>query len=57
MKRRILIKLLEENGWYFKRHGGDHDIYTNGIANEPVPRHQNIKEELAKQIIKRQGLK
>jgi len=57
MKRRILIKKLEDNGWYLKRHGADHDIYTNGIAQEPVPRHPDINERLAKAIIKRQGLK
>ena len=25
MKRRDLIKLLEKNGWYLKRNGGDHE--------------------------------
>lgn len=57
MKRRILIKKLESNGWYLKRNGAGHDIYTNGKDNEPVPRHPDIDEELAKSIIKRQGLK
>lgn len=27
MKRRDLVKMLEKNGFYLKRHGGDHDIY------------------------------
>ncbi|WP_349255148.1 type II toxin-antitoxin system HicA family toxin [Acetivibrio sp.] len=27
MKRNDLIKLLEKNGWYLKRNGGNHDIY------------------------------
>lgn len=57
MKRRILIKLLESNGWYLKRNGANHDIYTDGIRNEPIPRHPDIKEELAKGIIKKLGLK
>ncbi|MGN0566401.1 MAG: type II toxin-antitoxin system HicA family toxin [Candidatus Limousia pullorum] len=26
MKRKDLIKLLEKNGWYLKRKGGNHDI-------------------------------
>ncbi len=52
MKRRDLIKLLEKNGWYLKRNGGDHDIYTNGEKTQPVPRHSEIKERLAKKIIK-----
>lgn len=57
MKRRILIKLLEEKGWYLKRHGGDHDIYTNGIESEPIPRHPDIKERLANKIIKKYKLR
>jgi predicted RNA binding protein YcfA (HicA-like mRNA interferase family) len=57
MKRRDLIKLLEKNGWYLKRNGGNHDIYTNGVDNEPVSRQSEIKEDLAKAIIKRRGLK
>lgn len=57
MKRRLLIKKLEANGWYLKRNGSDHDIYTNGINNEPIPRHTEVDENLAKSIIRRQGLK
>jgi predicted RNA binding protein YcfA (HicA-like mRNA interferase family) len=57
MKRRDLIKLLEKNGWYLKRNGGNHDIYTNGRENEPISRQSEIKEDLAKAIIKRRGLK
>ena len=55
MKRRDLIRLLEVNGWYFKRSGGDHDIYTDGKNNIPIPRHSEIKERLAKSIIKKLG--
>lgn len=57
MKRRDFIKLLKRNGWYLKRNGSDHDIYSNGHSSESVPRHPEINEELAKSIIKRQGLK
>ena len=57
MKRRDLIKLLEANGWYFKRDGGSHDIYTNGTDIEPISRQREIKEDVAKAIIKRRGLK
>ena len=56
-KRADLIKMLEKNGWYIKRHGHDHDIYTNGKESEPIPRHREINETLAKAIIKRRGLK
>ena len=57
MKRRDLIGKLEANGWYLLRHGDNHDVYTNGVVNEPIPRHKEINELLAKAIIKRQGLK
>lgn len=57
MKRRDLVKLLESNGWWLQRNGANHDIYTNGKAFEPIPRHNEIKEQLAKSIIRRQGLK
>ena len=57
MKRRDLIKLLEKNDWYLKRNGGNHDIYTTGVDNEPISRQSEIKEDLAKAIIKRRGLK
>jgi mRNA interferase HicA len=55
MKRLDLVRLIEKNGAVFIRHGSDHDWYKNlqtGIA-ESVPRHREIKEILAKKIIKR----
>ena len=57
MKQKDLIKLLQTNGWYLARGGGNHDIYTNGKEVEAVPRHREINEQLAKAIIKRRGLK
>ncbi len=57
MKTKDLIKLLESNGWEFKRHGSEHDIYIKGSERESVPRHNEIKENLANAIIKRRGLK
>lgn len=57
LKRKDLIQKLEQNGWYLKRSGGGHDIYTNGVSVEPIPRHKEINENLAKAIIKRQRLK
>ena len=56
MKTKDLIALLRRNGWYLKRNGGSHDIYTNGERSEPIPRHSEIKEQLARSIIRRQGL-
>lgn len=57
MKTKDLIELLERNGWKFKRHGGEHDVYTKDNVNETIPRHKEIRENLAKAIIKRRGLK
>jgi mRNA interferase HicA len=54
MKRVDLIKAIEEFGCELVRHGGKHDWYRNsatGIA-QPVPRHREIKERLAKRIIR-----
>lgn len=56
MKRKELIKLFEKNGWWLKREGSNHTIYTNGIDNEPISRQTEIDDLLAKKIIKRRGL-
>ncbi|HHT9116423.1 MAG: type II toxin-antitoxin system HicA family toxin [Planctomycetes bacterium] len=50
MKRRDLIKLLEEMGCILVRHGGRHDWYTNTKTkqSQPVPRHNEINEKLSK---------
>jgi hypothetical protein len=36
------------------RHGGKHDWYQNPITkiSQPIPRHQEINENLAKHILK-----
>lgn len=54
MKRRDLIAQLEQAGCYLIRHGGKHDIYHNPNTGktEPIPRHREINERLAKKIIK-----
>jgi len=53
MKRRNLISKLEQMGCILIRHGGNHDWYYNPITkvSQPVPRHREIKEHLAKHII------
>ena len=57
MKTRDFIKLLERNGFRFKRHGSNHDVYVKGNVRESVPRHPEMDEDLAKAIIRRRGLK
>jgi len=57
MKTKDLIRLLEQNGWEFVRHGGNHDVYGKGNELEAIPRHREVKENLAKAIIRRRNLK
>ena len=56
MKRRDLIKKLEDGGFVLERHGGDHDIYVRGSEKETIPRHKEIDERLAKAILRKRGL-
>ena len=55
MKRTELIKKLERMGCVLIRHGGKHDWYHNPNTNmsQPVPRHREINERLAKSILKK----
>jgi predicted RNA binding protein YcfA (HicA-like mRNA interferase family) len=54
MKRGLLIKIISNGGAVLLRHGRKHDVYENPQtgAREQVPRHTDIKENLAKSIIK-----
>ena len=54
MKRRDLVKELENMGCVFIRHGGKHDWYQNPKTkvSQPVPRHRKINENLARHIKK-----
>ena len=53
MKQRKLKKKLEDSGFVFERHGGNHDIYRRGHDIEKVPRHKEINEQLAKMILRK----
>lgn len=50
-------KVIRKNGWSLIRHGSGHDIYCKNEKQKTIPRHKEIAEQLAKTIIKRQGLK
>lgn len=56
MKRKDLIRLLEKNGWWLKREGANHTLYTNGTDTEAISRQSEIKEMVAQAIIKRRNL-
>jgi mRNA interferase HicA len=52
-----LVKRIEDKGCILIRHGAKHDWYRNlntGVS-QPVPRHREIKEHLARQILKLLG--
>jgi hypothetical protein len=50
MKRIDLIRMIEAMGCQLVRHGAKHDWYRNlnTGAVQPVPRHREINEPLAK---------
>jgi mRNA interferase HicA len=54
MKRVDLIREIEGLGCELVRHGGKHDWYRNPAtgAAQAVPRHREIKEPLARRIIR-----
>ena len=55
MKQQDLIRRLAECGCMLVRHGGRHDWYRNprtGVS-QPVPRHNEINENLARHILKK----
>ncbi|MDD4891170.1 MAG: type II toxin-antitoxin system HicA family toxin [Phycisphaerae bacterium] len=55
MKRGDLIRRIEQIGCLFIRHGGRHDWYQNPKTGfcQPVPRHREIQEHLARSILKK----
>lgn len=53
MKRRELEEALRKLGWRLLRHGAKHDVWTDGERQEPVPRHTDINEKLARAILRR----
>jgi predicted RNA binding protein YcfA (HicA-like mRNA interferase family) len=54
MKRKDLLKKLTSLGCVLLRHGHGHDLYINpkNGKKQPIPRHNEIDEILAKHIIK-----
>ena len=54
MKRRDLIRAIKGFGCILERHGARHDWWRNPATGEaqPVPRHTEVKEHLARHIIR-----
>ncbi|HYG62071.1 MAG TPA: type II toxin-antitoxin system HicA family toxin [Thermoanaerobaculia bacterium] len=58
MRRAEFVRQLVRDGCVLHRHGGRHDIYVNPATGQkqPVPRHSEIDNALAKHIRKYLGL-
>jgi predicted RNA binding protein YcfA (HicA-like mRNA interferase family) len=56
VKRRDLIKHLEENGYALLREGKKHSIYTNGDKTIPIKRHRILDRITANQLCKQAGV-
>lgn len=52
-KHRELEEKLKAAGWILLAHGANHDVWTDGERQEPVPRHREINERLARAILRR----
>jgi len=58
MKRSELLKQIKKEGCIFLRPGTRHDIYINPKTGQkqPIPRHSEIDNDLAKHIKKYLGI-
>lgn len=58
MKRRALVRHLEQHGCELLREGANHSIFVNRAAakTSAVPRHTEINEGLAKKICRDLGV-
>lgn len=57
VKRRDLVRYLEQNGFYLLREGANHSVYTNGTKVIPVKRHHQLDRIPANEICKQAGIK
>ena len=57
MKRRALVRHLEQHGCRFLREGGNHSMFVSPSGRtSTVPRHTEINDDLAKKICKDLGI-
>jgi predicted RNA binding protein YcfA (HicA-like mRNA interferase family) len=57
VKRRDLVKYLQECGYNLLREGKRHSVFTNGVKTIPVKRSRTIDRITANEICKQAGLK
>lgn len=58
MKRRALVRHLEEQGCELLREGANHSIFVNRATRKTstVPRHSEVNDDLARKICKDLGI-
>jgi len=56
VKRRDLVRRLLTAGFVLVRSRGPHDVFGRGVLRIAVPRHNEIKEYLARKILKEAGI-
>jgi mRNA interferase HicA len=57
VKRRALVRHLEQHGCRLLREGGSHSIFVSPTGKtSTVPRHAEINDDLAKKICKDLGI-
>ena len=57
MKRRALVRYLEQNGCRLFREGANHSIFVSSTGTtSTVPRHTEVNDDLAKKICKDLGI-
>jgi len=59
MKRKDLIRHLNENGCIFTREGARHSVFFNPLTRRTstIPRHNEIDNHLAEKICRDLGIK
>jgi len=57
VKRRDLVRYLEENGFTLLREGKNHSIYSDDKKTIPVKRHNTFDRIMANELCKQAGLK
>lgn len=58
MKRRELVRHLEQHGCELLREGANHSVYVNRTAakSSTVPRHTEVNDDLVRKICKDLGV-
>ena len=57
VKRRDLVRYLEENGFVLLREGKNHSIYSDDKKTIPVKKHNTFDRITANELCKQAGLK